>query len=125
MTRIRRHRWPVAVDHEEGTEEGREQYQGRDFAAISRPVALGAVTSSLRRAAPHDRALLHTLQQTLETTLEGSAASWRRKTQAHALWAWATFIATGLAQGQTLHHVMAPLLAAVSYEAAGLGFSTP
>jgi len=115
ITRIRRHRWPVEVYHEEGKEEGLDQYQVRDFEAISRHVALVAVTYSLLRAAQHDNARFHKLQQTLETKLEGSAGSWRRNTQAHALWAWATFIATGLAQGQTLHHVMAPLIAAVSY----------
>jgi len=115
ITRIRRHRWPVEVYHEEGKEEGLDQYQVRDFEAISRHVALVAVTYSLLRAAHHDSALFHKLQQTLETRLEGSAGSWRRNTQAHVLWALATFIATGLAQGQTLHDVMAPLIAAVAY----------
>ena len=115
ITRIRRHRWPVEVYHEEGKEDGLDQYQVRDFEAISRHVALVAVPYSLLRAAQHDSALFHKLQQTLETKLEGSARAWRRNTQAHALWALATFIATGLAQGQTLHDVMAPLIAAVSY----------
>jgi hypothetical protein len=115
ITRIRRHRWPVEVYHEEGKEEGLDQYQVRDFEAISRHVALVAVTYSLLRAAHHDNALFHKLQQTLETRLEGSAGAWRRTTQAHALWALAAFIATGLAQGQTLHEVMAPLIAAVAY----------
>jgi hypothetical protein len=115
MTRIRRHRWPVDVDHEAGKEAGLDQYQVRDFEAISRHVALVAVTYSFLRAAHHDSALVHTRQQTLETKLAGSAGSWRRNTQAHVLWALATFIATGLAQGQTLHDVMAPLIAAVSY----------
>ena len=111
ITRIRRHRWPVEVYHEEGKADGLDQYQVRDFEAISRHIALVAVTYSLLRAAQHDEALLHKLQRHVQTTLDGSAGSWRRNTQAQALWTLATFIAAGLAQGQTLQDVMEPLVA--------------
>src|SRR5499433_2351504 len=110
LTRIRRHRWPVEVYHEEGKAEGLDQYQVRDFEAISRHIALVAVTYSLLRAAQHDEALLHKLQRHVQTTLDGSAGSWRRNTQAQTLWALATFIATGLSHGQTLQDVMEPLV---------------
>ena len=113
ITRIRRHRWPVEVYHEEGKADGLDQYQVRDFQAISRHIALVAVTYSLLRAAPHDTALLHTLQQQIKTKLDGSAGAGRRYTQAQVLWALATFIAAALSQGQTLSDVMSPLLAAV------------
>jgi hypothetical protein len=103
------------VYHEEGKEEGLDQYQVRDFEAVNRHIALVAVTYSLLRAAQHDKTLFHKLQQTIETDLDGSIASWRRKTQAHALWTLATFIITGIAQGQTLQSVMAPLIAVISY----------
>ena len=115
MTRIRRHRWPVAVSHEEGNADGLDQDQVRDFQALDRPIALVAVTSSLLRAAPHDHGLLHTLQRHLKTTLDGAAGYWRRLTQAQALGALATFIATALSQGQTLSEVMQPFVAAVCY----------
>lgn len=115
ITRIRRHRWPVEVYHEEGKEEGLDQYQVRDFDAIYRHIALVALTYSLLRAAPHDQVLLHKLQQRIETKLGGSAGSWRRNTQAQALWSLASFIATALSQGQTLSEVMKPLVAAVAY----------
>jgi hypothetical protein len=46
ITRIRRHRWPVEVSHEEGQAEGLDQYQVRDFQAISRHIALVAVPYS-------------------------------------------------------------------------------
>ena len=115
ITRIRRHRWPVEVYHEEGKSDGLDQYQVRDFAAISRHIALVAVIYSLLRAAQHDTDLLHKLQRHVQTQLDGSAGSWRRNTQAHALWSLATFIATGLAQGQTLPEVIKPLLAMFAY----------
>jgi hypothetical protein len=115
IKRIRRHRWPVEVYHEEGKADGLDQYQVRDFEAIYKHIALVAVTYSLLRAAQHDTALLHMLQRHVQTTLDGSAGTWRRNTQAQVLWTLATFIATGLAQGQTLRDVMAPLLAALSY----------
>jgi hypothetical protein len=120
ITRIRRHRWPVEVYHEEGKAEGLDQYQLRDFEAIQRHVALVAVVYSLLRAAQHDPALRDKLQRQLKMELEGSAAfpprgpaGWRRTTQAQSLWSLALFISAGLAQGQTLHQIMAPLLRAM------------
>jgi hypothetical protein len=115
ITRIRRHRWPVEVYHEEGKEEGLDKYQVRDFQAISRHIGLVAVTYSLLRATPHDKALLHKLQRQLEMDLEGSTPFWRRATQAQSLWTLACFIGAGLTQGQPMRELMAPLLAAVCY----------
>ena len=114
ITRIRRHRWPVEVYHEEGKADGLDQYQVRSFEAIYRHIALVAVTYSLLRAAHHDPALRHKLQQSIEIKLDGSAGTWRRNTQAQALWVLGSFIATGLAQGLSLATVMQPMLAALT-----------
>ena len=46
LSRIRRHRWPVEVYHQEGKAEGLDQYQVRDFQAISKHIGLVAVTYS-------------------------------------------------------------------------------
>ena len=113
ITRIRRHRWPVEVYHEEGKAEGLDQYQLRDFSAIQRHVALVAVVYSLLRAAQHDPDLRELLQRQLKITLEGSPATWRRATQAQSLWCLGLFISTGLAQGQSLQQIMAPLIQAI------------
>ena len=113
ITRIRRHRWPVEVYHEEGKTEGLDQYQVRDFRAIYRHIGLVAVAYSLLRAAPHDDALLGKLQRQIEFDLDGSVPFWRRVTQAQSLWALACFISAGLAQGRALDEVVAPLLAVV------------
>jgi hypothetical protein len=113
ITRIRRHRWPVEVYHEEGKAEGLDQYQLRGFSAIGRHIALVAVVYSLLRAAQHDPALQEKLQRQLKIKLEGSPADWRRASQAHALWCLALFISAGLTQGQSLPQVMAPLIRAI------------
>jgi len=113
ITRVRRHRWPVEVYHEEGKAEGLDQYQLRDFQAIERHVALVAVVYSLLRAAQHDPALRHKLQRHLKLDLDGSVAFWRRATQAQSLWNLAHYISQGLQQGQSLRALMAPLLHAV------------
>jgi hypothetical protein len=113
ITRIRRHRWPVEVYHEEGKADGLDQYQVRDFTAIQRHVALVAVVYCLLRTAQHDQALHHKLQGELKFELEGSAPFWRRATQAQSLWSLALFISTGLAQGHSLETIMAPLLRTV------------
>lgn len=110
ITRIRRHRWPVEVYHEEGKAEGLDQYQLRHFSAIQRHVALVAVVYSLLRAAQHDPDLRDQLQRQLKVQFEDSVPTWRRVTQAQSLWCLALFISAGLAQGQTLHDVMAPLI---------------
>ncbi len=113
ITRIRRHRWPVEVYHEEGKAEGLDQDQLRDFNAIQRHIALVAVVYSLLRAAQHDPDLHKKLQHQLKVKLEGSPASWRRATQAQSLWSLGLFISAGLTQGQSLRTVMAPLIRAI------------
>lgn len=113
ITRIRRHRWPVEVYHEEGKAEGLDQYQVRDFQAIERHIGLVAVVYSLLRAAQHDPALQHKLQRQLKLDLEGSVAFWQRATQAQSLWSLALFISAGLSQGQSLRTIMTPLLRAL------------
>jgi hypothetical protein len=113
ITRIRRHRWPVEVYHEEGKAEGLDQYQLRDFSAIQRHVALVAVVYSLLRTAQQDPDLRAQLQGQLKVQLEGSVASWRRAAQAQSLWCLGLFISAGLAQGQPLQQVMAPLIRAI------------
>lgn len=115
ITRIRRHRWPVEVYHEEGKAEGLDQYQVRDFEAIIRHIALVAVVYSLLRAAQHDKRLLKRLQGQVETKLDGTVGSWRRATQAQTLWSLAVFLSSALAQGESLHEVMAPVLGAFCY----------
>jgi hypothetical protein len=113
ITRIRRHRWPVEVYHEEGKAEGLDQYQVRDLQAIERHIGLVAVVYSLLRAAQHDPALQYKLQRQLKLDLEGSVPFWRRATQAQSLWSLALFISAGLTQGQTLRSIMTPLLRAL------------
>tara|TARA_B100000749_G_scaffold279219_1_gene271512 strand:+ start:170 stop:1579 length:1410 start_codon:yes stop_codon:yes gene_type:complete len=114
ITRIRRHRWPVEVYHEEGKADGLDQYQVRSFEAIGKHIAFVSVTYSLLRVAQHDSALLRKLRRNVHTTLEESAGACRRNTQAQALWALACCIQTALAQGQTLKDVMQPILATVA-----------
>jgi hypothetical protein len=113
ITRIRRHRWPVEVYHEEGKAEGLDQYQLRDFDAIQRHVALVAVVYSLLRTAQHDPDLHKQLQRQLKISLEGSPAFWRRTVQAQSLWSLGLFLSSGLARGQTLREMMTPLLHAI------------
>jgi hypothetical protein len=111
ITRIRRHRWPVEVYHEEGKEDGLDQYQLRRFEAIQKHIALVAVVYSIWRAAHHDATLQDSLRQNIRQMAEGSAGSWRRNTKAHALWALASVIATGLSNGLSLKKLMQPILA--------------
>lgn len=114
ITRIRRHRWPVEVYHEEGKAEGLDKYQLRNFIAIQRHVALVAVVYSLLRAAQYDRVLHEQLQRQLNIDIEGTPVSWRRAAQAQNLWRLGLFISNGLAQGQSLEELLAPFIHAIS-----------
>jgi hypothetical protein len=113
ITRLRRHRWPVEVYHEESKADGLDQYQVRDFQAIERHIGLVAVVYSLLRAAQQDPALQQTLHRQLKLDLEGSPAFWRRATQAQSLWSLALVISAGLSHGESLHRIMAPFLRAI------------
>ncbi len=113
ITRLRRHRWSVEVYHEEGKAEGLDQYQLRDFEAITRHLALVVVVYSLLRAAQHDPKLRNKLQRQLKLDLAGSNGFWQRASQAQSLWSLALFIKAGLADGQNLLTLMSPLLQAV------------
>ncbi|MDM8532007.1 transposase [Anaerolineales bacterium HSG25] len=112
ITRIRRHRWPVEVYHEEGKVEGLDQYQVRNIQAISKHIAFVAIAYSILKLAQYDRSLHLKLQSQLKKTmLDGSAPQWRRNTQAQLLWSLGTFIAQGIDQGQTLADILTPLTA--------------
>jgi len=113
ITRIRRHRWPVEVYHQEGKAEGLDQYQLRDFCAIQRHVALVAVVYSLLRAAQYDQDLHVQLQRQLKIALERNPAAWRRASQAQALWSLALVISAGLAQGHSLPTILAPMIQSI------------
>ena len=110
ITRIRRHRWPVEVYHQEGKAEGLDQYQLRDFRGIQRHVALVAVVYSLLRAAQHDHTFRTRLQRILHLNLEGHPAAGRRAAQAQSLWCLGLLISAGLVQGQSLRQIMEPLI---------------
>jgi hypothetical protein len=114
MTRIRRHRWPVEVYHEEGKAEGLDQYQLREFNAIQRHVAFVAVVYSLLRAAQYDTGLHRQIQRQLKITFEGHPAAVRRTVDAQNLWNLALLIRTGLSLKQTLDSILAPLLRAIA-----------
>lgn len=115
ITRIRRHRWPVEVYHEEGKAEGLAQYQLREVEAIKRHIALVAVAYSILRAAQYDKELSDKLQQQLKIELEGSLPFWRRTAQAESLLNLAIFISAGLAQGQRIREIVRPFVKAICY----------
>ena len=110
ITRIRRHRWPVEVYHEEGKAEGLDQYQLRSFDAIQRHVAMVAAVYSILRAAQHDHDLHIKLQRILKINLEGTPAAERRAAQAQILWCVGEYIRTGLENGLSLHKILDPLI---------------
>ena len=113
ITATRRHRWPVEVYYEEGKVEGLDQYQLRDFEGISRHIAFVTVVYSLLRAAQQDTALRNNLQRQLKLILEGTAAFWRRTTEAESLWNLAILISSGLLAGKPIEVILAPLLRSI------------
>jgi hypothetical protein len=94
----------------------------RDFEALSRPIALVAVLSLTAVRPSTMRPCFSSATRHVQTTLDGSAASWRRHTQAHARWTMATCMAMGLAQGQALRMSWNPSWPCVRIEAGCAAF---
>ena len=84
ILRIRRHRWPIEVYHEEGKAEGLDEYQIRQFSAITKHVACIALSYSMLKRVQFDAALLNKLswKPSQECT---SLAFWRRVMTTDAL----------------------------------------
>lgn len=62
ILRIRRHRWPIEVYHEEGKAEGLDKYQVRQFDAIIKHIACVCTTYSMLKRAQFDQDFLNKLQ---------------------------------------------------------------
>lgn len=84
ILRIRRHRWPIEVYHEEGKAEGLDKSQLRKFDAIEKHIALVCVAYSMLKRAQYDQALLYNLQWKPDIELM-SLPLWRRVLTCEAL----------------------------------------
>ncbi len=62
ILRIRRHRWPIEVYHEEGKAEGLDKYQVRQFDAVIKHIACVCLTYSMLKRAQFDQDFLNKLQ---------------------------------------------------------------
>jgi len=62
ILRIRRHRWPIEVYHEEGKAEGLDKYQVRQFGAVKKHIACVCLTYSMLKRVQFDHAFLNKLQ---------------------------------------------------------------
>jgi len=77
ILRVRRHRWPIEVYHEEGKAEGLDKSQLRKCVGIEKHIALICVAYSMLKRAQHDQALLSNLQWRPHIDLM-SLPLWRR-----------------------------------------------
>lgn len=84
ILRIRRHRWPIEVYHEEAKAEGLDQYQVRHFDALQKHIACVCVAYSMLKRVQFDPELLNKLRWN-PTEKIGSLAFWRRVMTANAL----------------------------------------
>lgn len=84
ILRIRRHRWPIEVYHEEGKAEGLDQYQLRKFDAVKKHIACVCVAYSMLKRVQFDPDFLHKQRWRPDTSSE-SLAFWRRVMVANSL----------------------------------------
>lgn len=84
ILRIRRHRWPIEVYHEEAKAEGLNKYQVRQFDALKKHIACVCVAYSMLKRVQFDPELLNKLKWTPAHKPE-SLAFWRRVMTANAL----------------------------------------
>ena len=115
ITRIRRHRWPVEVYHEEGKAEGLDKYQVRGFEAIHKHIAFTALAYSMLQRARFDASLVAKLQGELDHEIQGSLAFWRRAMQAHALMAILAWVSQAVIQGDSYAPLWGAMVKAIAY----------
>jgi len=84
ILRIRRHRWPIEVYHEEAKAEGLDQYQVRHFDALHKHIACVCVAYSMLKRVQFEPELLNKLTWN-PAQKQGSLAFWRRVMTANAL----------------------------------------
>lgn len=99
ILRIRRHRWPIEVYHEEGKAEGLDQYQLRQFQAIKKHIACVCLAYSMLKRVQFDKPFLNSLQWKPEQQ-NASLAFWRRVISANALFSFISWIIAQTAHGQ-------------------------
>jgi DDE superfamily endonuclease len=91
ILRMRRHRWPIEVYHEEGKAEGLDKYQLRQFEGIKKHIALVCVAYSMLKRVRFDEEFLNKLQWKPEQQ-SGSLAFWRRVMTVNALMGFITWL---------------------------------
>lgn len=84
ILRIRRHRWPIEVYHEEGKAQGLDDYQIRQFNAVIKHVACVALSYSMLKRVQFDQPLLNQLG-CMPPQTSTSLAFWRRVMTSDAL----------------------------------------
>ena len=84
ILRIRRHRWPIEVYHEEAKDEGLDQYQVRKFEAVEKHVACICLAYSMLKRVQFDEHFLNQLHWTPKQKIR-SLAFWRRVMCANGL----------------------------------------
>ncbi len=108
ILRIRRHRWPIEVYHEEAKAEGLDQYQVRQFDALHKHIACVCVAYSMLKRVQFDPELLNKLTWSPEKK-SGSLAFWRRVMTANALLGFVEWIVREMPDKPLCHGLMQKL----------------
>lgn len=115
ILRIRRHRWPVETYHQEGKAEGLEKYQVRNDEAIQTYIAFIVVAYSMLKCTAHDDALLSSIQQRLQTKVDGTLPFLRRLMKAEGLFVLVEYILAMQCQGHSLESIFQSLAPNLAY----------
>ena len=112
---LRRQRWPVETYHQEGKAEGLDKYQVRNLKAIQSYIALVVITYSILKCAIHDRDLLSSLQQRLQTKSDGTLPFLRRLMQAECMVLLVEYIFAKVEHGESIQQILKPLNQLIAY----------
>lgn len=111
ILRIRRHRWPIEIFHQEGKDEGLDKYQLRHFTAIRTHVAFVSVAYTMLKRAIHDEELMSVFRQSvLGKEADGTLPLLRRWLEIDELAALVEIVFLNTQKGLTLPQINQQLI---------------
>lgn len=111
----KRLRWPVEIYHQEGKEQGLEEYEVRNLKGIQTHISLITVAYSMLRSTIHDNEFQEELQMRLQTKPESTLSFLRRLMKAEGLITLVNFIISAVEQQKDVGNLLKDIISSIAF----------
>lgn len=111
----KRLRWPVEVYHQEGKEQGLEEYEVRNLKGIQTHISLITVAYSMLQSTIHDQEFQKELQTRLHTKPENTLSFLRRLMKAEAVITLVNFIISEVEQQKDVGNLLKDIISSIAF----------